>query len=184
MWCDIGCRWNWRRGEEEKTWEEIGRKRWDAHATIYLALFWELETGDKAPNYHQWPVRTVMDFKKSKKLTSLATRVLFYIFPNFVMWPKWWSSTRISITRFGYRPDIKVEFLKNPFMFWLPCGIRFISEKIVNLHFKKSCNHIFLVGKMRKFAEKEPSTATYKGQRAILPTSWSTVQRSVVCSND
>jgi hypothetical protein len=92
-----------------------------------------------APTYHQWPMGTVMDFKKSRKLTSLSTRVFvfFVFFPNFVMWPKWWSSTRISITRFGYRPDMKVEILKNPFLFWLPCGIRYTSEKIVEFTLKK-----------------------------------------------
>ncbi len=44
---------------------------------------------------------------------------LFFWF-NFVMYPNWWSTR--TLAKCGYRPDMKVEKLMNPFMFWLPAG--------------------------------------------------------------
>jgi len=68
----------------------------------------------------QLPRETKCTFWTDAHLQPLAKKKIFFFWFNFVMYPNWWSTR--TLAKFGYRPDMKVEKLMNPFMCWLPAG--------------------------------------------------------------
>jgi hypothetical protein len=65
------------------------------------------------------------------------------------------------LAKFGSRPDMKAQKLKNPFIFWLPAGTRcriwvFFSknQKLANLDLFFHENHNFQVVIMQKIAKE------------------------------
>ncbi len=56
--------------------------------------------------------KTMCTFSTGAHLQPLASFIFFWF--NFVMYPNWWSTR--TLAKFGYRPDMEVEKIMNPFI--------------------------------------------------------------------